>query len=132
MSAYIVTEETMRRCVAAIVDNVAYLHHVAPQLASMAYAPEELGAALFAMNAYAVAQRYPGHNETAPVYVHGRARCDKSTKITALKSLECLRYQCSEGDTVSQPLYLELDAAIGALARQIVHSLPAYKAAPWC
>jgi hypothetical protein len=46
-----------------------------------------------------------------------------------LVALECLRYQCSEGDVPKTPLYAEIDRAVNYWRGQILRTIPEYKAA---
>lgn len=152
MSAFVVGSETMDRCVRAICAKDQY-GQVVPQFAGL-YTSEaknrtEIGRRLFTLNVEAVMQRYPGCKDkpadmpgpTAPIpaaklparYTYEGSAIPASTReLPALvKALQCLRYQCNEGDVDKSPLYAELAAAIAALCEHIVEALPAYEGAPW-
>lgn len=47
------------------------------------------------------------------------------------KHLECLLYQCAEGDCESNPTYQKLERLIGAIARAIVGASDKYEQAKW-
>lgn len=51
--------------------------------------------------------------------------------VPALKSLNCLLYQCSEGDVPETPLYRALDTLSDQWAQEIVSRLPEYAEARW-
>jgi hypothetical protein len=44
-------------------------------------------------------------------------------------ALECLRYQCSEGDVPQTTLYGEIERAVNHLRGQILRTIPEYKSA---
>ncbi|MFL5241255.1 MAG: hypothetical protein ACJ8FY_04040 [Gemmataceae bacterium] len=83
MSAFIVSERTMHRAVSALM----------PQDAPCA-ACDEMGQQLYRLNAVAIAQRY-GQRADIPDY---RYVVVFPPLIQQLKSLNCLIYQCSEGN----------------------------------
>ena len=109
--------------------------------------PTETGRKLFAMNVEAVTQRYldcrakpadlPGpkdahllpHTYRAPERLSRPLASDEL--VRCYKAIQCLLYQCAEGDVPEQPLYAELQRAAGEIAGDIVRSLPAYEAAGW-
>jgi hypothetical protein len=108
--------------------------------------PTAVGRKLFAMNVDAVRQRYPsdtpdelpgpcdGHalpdDYTAPSRGLGRPMTT-ADMVDAYKAINCLLYQCSEGNVPDSPLYLELERAAGELAGAIVRGMPEYEAAGW-
>lgn len=51
--------------------------------------------------------------------------------IQVLKSLQCLHYQCSEGDVVKTLLYKFLEELEQIIKSKIIDELPEYKAASW-
>lgn len=124
MSAFVVTNETMQRCVAGIQASGlrSFLNY------DPATQPQEIGELLFNLNAEAVNQRYD-ESDPAPAYKH--KPLPMLTVIQAYKSLACLDYQCSEGDVPNHPVYKALEAAQARLAHRIVSRLPQYDTAAW-
>lgn len=124
MSAYLVSKDTMRACVTRILQN-----NQTDSIWKVKYAndPEKIGAALFAMNARAVRQRY-GDKSRAPRYTH---RSVTLSPVSAFKQLACLLYQCSEGTVPKSLLYRALEDAKRDLAVEIVYELPEWHTAPW-
>ena len=51
--------------------------------------------------------------------------------IRIYKAMNCLSYQCSEGNVPESPLFKQLEAAIGAVACRVVDLLPEYEKAAW-
>ena len=129
MSAFIVTTETMQRVVHAV-DN-----HGSAAANTWGGFPvnncaglDALGAALFDLNEEAVAQRYVNHpREQAPRF-HYRPLGD--VPLTAqFRAIECLLYQCSEGNCGKLPLYQLLVQLRNKLARQIASKASEHE--PW-
>ncbi len=118
MSAFIVSELTMHRAIHAIAE---------PGMSCAQL--DELGARLFALNAQAVSQRY---RETAD-YPEGYSHNPQflASKLQLLKSLNCLIYQCSEGNVMESPLYRELTKKRNRMMSEIICRLPEYNAAQW-
>jgi hypothetical protein len=55
----------------------------------------------------------------------------RAWRIEHVKSLQCLIYQCSEGDIDQRPLYKALRKKEHETLAEIVRSLPEYDAAEW-
>lgn len=132
MSAFIISEECMRRVVTSILDARGQRCWGAPKsmggvLLDAPDAADCLAAALYGLNARAVYQRY-WHEEPIPEYAH---RSLASTPLEAHKAVCCLLYQCAEGDVPQTRLYLELAAFRNWLAETIVCALPDWQRAPW-
>ena len=142
MSAFIVSPETMQRCVTAMHD-----HTQSQQEA------DELGRCLYNLNREAVAHRYPSAGldelpggsipkdwtwvpevESCPagIMAGGGTFITVAVACVWLKALQCLRYQCMEGSEVpATALYKQIADRIGQLQCQIVVHLPEYTSAPW-
>ncbi len=96
---------------------------------------------LHAMNVAAVNVRYgdnvvPSVAGTTPAgevpTFSGFKRSGKPVSpIQLYKHLQCLRYQCGEGEIDTTPLFLMLTRMIHAQAKLIVESMPEYEAARW-
>jgi hypothetical protein len=158
MSAFIVSPACMERVVRAICYRNRY-GQILRTFDGIALADEhgklakgvmdEIGRRLFTLNIEAIYQCYPDTQDN-PDSMPGC--CDEDGKSTALtdaasftvkssaslfdlvhglKALQCLRYQCSEGDIPERPLFKELEAALAAVACAIVERMPIYEQAPW-
>lgn len=100
---------------------------------------QKLANTLWDLNIEAVHQRYPedktdsmpGQYENQKLVHHTPYQYTPTTTIQAYKSLQCLVYQCSEGNVPNNPLYKMLEELENAMARQIVYDLPAYDEAKW-
>lgn len=88
---------------------------------------DKLGAKMLKLNAEAVGQRYR-EKANEPTYEFSRTNAHI---IQALKSLQCLIYQCSEGNIPRRKLYREMEKLEFALAKEIVYRLPEYDRAKW-
>lgn len=115
MSAFIVSNSTIHRALCGM--TYAKL--------TDAYDPA-LGQRLYALNAEAIQQRYGDEQRVNFAPERGEV-----SKISAVKALHCLRYQCSEGNVPSKKLYKMISRAIEILSEDIVCNLPEWNTAPW-
>lgn len=122
MSAYLVTAETINCCCAGW--RLPYDRQI-DDCAEF----DDIGRRLWAMNAEAVGQRYEEEAEPPPFLFSYRPA--KYSPAQILKCLECLRYQCSEGDIDQRPLYAELEQKMYRWAQHIANETAEYKAAQW-
>lgn len=116
MSAFIVNNTTIHRCLWGL----CYAN------LSLDYNPS-LGQKLYDLNAEAVAQRY----DESPERVKFLGEETPVSKMSAVKALHCLRYQCSEGDVPKKPLFKKISRAIEILSEDIVCNLPEWNNVPW-
>ncbi len=87
-----------------------------------------IGQGMWNMNYEAVNQRY-GQKEKAPNYKFSSI---ETSEIQAYKNLNCLLYQCSEGDVPEKwLLYKRLRWIEGRWAGCIIDELPEYQQAEW-
>lgn len=122
MSAFVVEHDTIDRCVRAMTVSD-----------STEAERTELGRKLLTMNCEAVAVRYrePADLATVEAYTY-TSRASSLSPHQQLKSLKCLRYQCSESDAIeSSDLYSKVTDAIHRIAIDIATSTPEYQAAEW-
>lgn len=93
---------------------------------------EELGNKLFELNGDAVTQRYP-EDHSDYVQVHRFKWVDQPVKtIQFLKSVQCLIYQCSEGDVPETELYKWLTDLENCLKSFVIEQyIPEYHKAEW-
>jgi len=143
MSAYVVEDETINRVVAFLAHNdLGNYGRALPKPwdllgASMRNRVQEgeipmneaLGLALRRMNAEAVGQRYDEAPEADDAYQY-RSETAPSA-VVFLKSLDCLLYQCSEGDVPERRLYKALEAIQARVCAHVARNLPEYDKARW-
>lgn len=92
-----------------------------------------LGKRLMQLNRVAMDERYPVRHADSKATVaeieEYRHTPQPPNPYLFLVALECLRYQCSEGEVPMTPLYAELDRAMSHWRGIILSSIPEYKAA---
>ncbi len=135
MSCFIVTDKTMQDAVSAM-----HIHSASSDLA------DQLGRELWLLNFAAYDARYPKDQTTAtdreiaaewqwkpafPVLTDRGIPASRAAACQWLKSLICLRYQCSEGECRKHELYHRVSNRIAQLALLIIDTLPEYEAAAW-
>ena len=131
MSAFVIRNQEMDRCVGAIFHE----RYGSYAVASFCGKPleewdkSELGRMLYAMNASAVAERYNEAPEDCSSYRFQQQHVGPI--VAGIKALDCLHYQCSEGDTDQTEPYRELERVIGLLCASVVREMPAYQRAEW-
>ncbi len=135
MSAYVVADETINKVVTFLDGNDRNLSWLKAPFLEIGYQPETregrqaLAEALLAMNRDAVGQRYEDGKADRPEPIVWRPV--RVNKIAVSKAARCLRYQCTEGDVDTTPLYAALDQFSHRLAEDIVGGLPKFESAPW-
>jgi hypothetical protein len=150
MSAFVIDRQTMDRVVSGICARDRSYGQITRTFAGFDTAERkngtEIGRQLFTLNIEAVTQRYPdcaddpsnlpgpqdAARQASDYLWGGSAANDQESMIKTMKAMQCLRYQCSEGDVPETTgLYRELCMAIGKLAENIVRKMPTYEAAEW-
>ncbi len=151
MSSYVVDNTTINRIIDAlewgtkgngrVYPNPQYINETL--LVFSKESGTELGNRLYKLNVEAVNQRYPDtvdkpDNMPRSIDEEGRhvsfQRVEGfpgSNKFQVLKSVQCLIYQCSEGNVTEHALYQALRDYEFALCRNIIDDIPAYKKAGW-
>lgn len=127
MSAFMVSTTTMHVVIDCISRNRRSFGNYAIGSADSSTL-SDIGTALFALNQAALKARY-GDEDQAPDYTFRQVM--PATDIQSFKAVQCLLYQCNEGDVPASPLFKELEEFVDELARKIVCALPAYGAAKW-
>jgi len=130
MSAFIVSDGTMDLVVSAAIKIAEDRGNgqFANILTRRSEAGDLIGAKLYALNHEAVAQRYDEGESSTP---YRWQPAGYQNRVRWYKAIQCLRYQCAEGDAPETPLYAELTALERIVASYIIDELPAYKEAPW-
>ena len=151
MSAYVVENETINRIVAGLLYNTQhprYENYTPDQLehtllrVHTAEDVRELGEAMFKMNLQGVKARYSdlenkSDAEVAEMFRPGRPEYTyfaqlPPTQLQLLKSINCLTYQCCEGDIPeTRNLYKQLVDYALKLAFHITIVSKAYDALAW-
>ena len=143
MSAYVVEDETINRIVAWLERDKMGSDPIANYILkdhgyTCAEEFERLAHDLFQLNVQAVDARYgPGEAakfrpldfEYSSAVKWGDSRISNACR--ALKALQCLIYQCSEGDVPESAPYRMLRDIESAIARWIVSTMPEYEMATW-
>ncbi|KKK51532.1 hypothetical protein LCGC14_3114020 [marine sediment metagenome] len=87
---------------------------------------------LYLLNQAGVMQRYPDKPDSNYVKIPKFNWRNKPVNdMQLLKSLQCLRYQCCEGDIDKEPLYKWLQDMISCLMDFIIDKMPEYDKAKW-
>ena len=94
---------------------------------------DELGRQILAANVDALEALYPAHR-------HDEERAEAAAYVFTsrpepigytLKQIDCLLYQCAEGDVPERPLFEALARMRRTLVDRILEDLPSYSRAPW-
>jgi len=136
MSAFIVSEKCMKH----IIYNLFWDHEFKRTdwiLKDNGYNTAEdfdrLAIELYQLNREAVKQRYDEPEESDYIAIPERFNWDngKLDKYQALKSMQCLRYQCNEGNVPETKLYKMLETLIQNWMYYILNQIPEYNNAEW-
>ena len=128
MSAFLVSEKTLYSAMQGI------LHCKYSKLYKDVNKPKGISTvfmALNTLNSLALKVRY--NEEPTPGYLYSGIKLSETprNKIQCLKSLQCLIYQCSEGEVVKTGLYKKLVEVQNQLQDLIISDMPEYKQAVW-
>ena len=137
MSAFIISNQTMLD----IINGLYWTHDFKRQSFIYSALKEVLGcelekdedytklaSELFKLNAEAVNHRY---NDNAEAVIFEWNSNDRPNIYQFLKSVECLIYQCSEGDTPNTDLYKWLVKLSDSIKDFIIKDADDYKKARW-
>lgn len=156
MSAYIVDDSTINKIVGYLYNDhssrgygndirrvLKYKYDIILEDGTGAYDeavhPAWFACCLRALNERAIGERY-GEKAIGEMsggnfhYENIRPRFTGSTiadGVNLYKSVQCLHYQCSEGDATGDELYAVLESISHMLAAGIIHHLPEYDKAEW-
>lgn len=127
MSAFIVSDGTMDRVVAAVL--MIRRKGEFDGLPAISENASEIGRRLYALNSEAVGQRYGETTENAePHYVWEHIERSEPALYMSVRSLI---YQCNEGDIPHRALFKELKMIADQLAERYITATKAYESAPW-
>ena len=136
MSSFIVSD----KCIRHIIYNLFWNHDFKEQtniLQRNGYNScedfDRLAIELYKMNREAVKQRYDENEDSDYIEIPKTFNWDndKLNKYQCLKSMQCLHYQCSEGNIPATKLYQFLDELIEAWMSFIIKEIPEYANAEW-
>lgn len=134
MSSFIVSHECMNNIINGLFWNVDFKNRHRHILVDAGYKEskdfKKLAKELYNLNYDAVDGRYDEKNERESVKSFEWVDKDVD-KFQVLKSMHCLRYQCSEGNVPETKLYKLLSELIEAWESFIIHSMPEYESAEW-
>lgn len=92
----------------------------------------KLSEKLFLLNQKAVFSRYNDKPNSDYAQIPKFKWKDKSVSdMQFLKSMECLRYQCYEGNIPKTKLFKWLDRVIAAFQNHVIYKIPEYTKAKW-
>lgn len=136
MSSFIVDAKTINRI-------LTYLHlhkgqmsysYITRRAAELGYDLEsnsglsELGTDLLGLNYRATNARYNEENGLQQLHIY---KFEHVSQLQALKSLQCLKYQCSEGDVPESVLFKFLEDCEHAIMSSIIRAMPEYENTQW-
>jgi len=132
MSAYVVEEKTINKIITYLDNDQnmrSYLRHQLNIDLDTKDKAFEFGKKLMALNIQAVNERY---EDNRPVLGNGyQFRYELTDQMGAYKALQCLIYQCSEGDVPKTKLYEILENISHYMASSIISNLKVYNDRPW-
>lgn len=129
MSAFIVDDSTINRIVSFVAswEGRSWYQSQFKKAGVDANEPTEFGQALAQMNQDAVNQRYQ-EEPTELTYQH---KYVQANKVAVYKAIQCLSYQCAEGNVPERELYKLLESMGIWVAGEIIRELPEYEQATW-
>lgn len=136
MSSFIVSHECMNNIINGLFWNHEFKNMYRYILEDEGYKRSEdferLAKDLFNLNYDAVDCRYDEKNEreSAKSFIWVNPETNLS-EFQVLKSMRCLRYQCSEGDIPETKLFKLLCELIDAWKSFVIDMIPEYEAAKW-
>lgn len=132
MSAFLVSAKTIDRIVSGLRyqsrDCKHYIESKLNPLGLSLKGEHTLGSAILQLNQLALKVRY-GDELVEHAYKYNPNNA--AGVLEAIKSFDCLIYQCSEGDVVNSPLYKVLVDLKNELTGYYVRRLPDYDKASW-
>ena len=136
MSAYIVEADTLYRVI-NLITKINYVNNSLKPIKDEAIlTPQILFNKLNTLNRFAISERYEAEKMTdKPSYKFNLERCNQVVSNTNqyqnFKSLQCLTYQCAEGEAFKSDLYKSLEEFERSFAVQIISSLKQYEQSTW-
>ena len=136
MSAYIVEADTLYRVI-NLITKIDYVNNSLKPIKDEAIlTPQILFNKLNTLNRFAISERYEAEKMTdKPSYKFNLERYNKVVSNTNqyqnFKSLQCLTYQCAEGEAFKSDLYKSLEEFERSFAVQIISSLKQYEQSTW-
>lgn len=85
----------------------------------------------YELNVASVNHRYQQNDHPQPIRFTRSGSIPKWSNEQLFKYLECLSYQCAEGDCEQSETYQKLERLIGHIARAIVSESKQYELARW-
>jgi len=136
MSAYIVEADTLYRVINLITKIDYVSNSLKPIKEEAIMTPQILFNKLNVLNRFAISERYEDEPMTnKPSYKFNLDRyyqvASNTNQFQNLKSLQCLTYQCAEGEAIKSDLYKTLESFERNYAFQIISSLKQYEQSTW-
>lgn len=123
MSAFIVDEFTMHRVLMGV-------HWAGGRGSIDREEMTKLGRRWFAMNREAVIQRYRDDSEFAMPNYEFKLLAPRNP-VDYVKAMQCLIYQCSEGDVPDTQEYANLRDVLNVAMGKLIRAMPGYESAAW-
>lgn len=137
MSSFIVSNKLLNRIVTGLyIRKNRELCHSFRTLAEIlevehfALSEEMIGQALHKMNCEAVKARYGSYKDMISEEYKSEPDFNASM-VQIYKDIQCLSYQCAEGDIPESKLYKWLETLENTVAYNIIQELPEYENASW-
>jgi hypothetical protein len=127
MSSFIVSGDTLNKAVWAMTRDIG-----GNGWSASCEDCDELGQRILDMNVIATNYRYRNSEHIEPeTSCEFRFKLKSYRWVDALKSLDCVRYQCTEGEVPKLELYQQIEKRIQDIRAFVVRSLPEYENAAW-
>lgn len=123
MSAFIVDEFTMHRVLMGV-------HWAGGRGQIDREEMTKLGRKWYAMNREAVIQRYRDDSEFAVPNYEFKLLAPRNP-VDYVKAMQCLVYQCSEGDVPDTQEYANLRDVLNVAMGKLIRNMPGYESAAW-
>lgn len=137
MSSFIVSQKTMSNIIYNLFWNHEFKNMYGSFLERNGYSTLEdfnrLYRELYLMNRNAVIQRYNEKEDSDYIKLPEKVDWENGTlnKFQCLKDMECLHYQCSEGNVPDTKMYKFLSELIECWKNYIIEQIPEYVKASW-
>ena len=135
MSSFIVSQECMNNIINGLFWNQGFNERYRCTLEKGGYIRhsdfQRLGDDLFNLNARGTGQRYNDKQMLKTIYKFKWKDDSRPDEYQVIKSMECLHYQCCEGDTDKTDLYKFLGRLIDLWKHYLISRIPAYEKARW-
>ena len=135
MSSFIVRQSCMNNIINGLYWNHEFKRLYGYVLREKGYCDDDdfqrLGDELYSLNSLGTGTRYNDSKLINAVIKFEWKVLPSDSKWQVLKSMRCLRYQCSEDKAVDSELYKLLDELIALWTEYLIDEIPEYEKAKW-